>query len=60
MAAGSESIIAGPWLGEVGFELLYWVPFLAWCAERFAISPERWIIVSRGGTASWYGAFSGR
>jgi len=29
VVAGADPIIAGPWLGEVGFELLYWVPFLA-------------------------------
>ena len=34
MVAGGEPIVAGPWLGEVGFELLYWVPFLRWFAER--------------------------
>lgn len=60
MAAGSDVIVAGPWLGEVGFELLYWVPFLAWCAERFAIAPDRWLILSRGGTASWYRRFAAR
>ena len=60
MAAAPGPIIAGPWLGEVGFELLYWVPFLAWCAERFQIAPERWIVVSRGGTASWYRGMASR
>jgi hypothetical protein len=60
MAARGTPIIAGPWLGEVGFELLYWVPFLAWCAERFHIDPERLIVISRGGTASWYAGFANR
>ncbi len=60
MVARPDPIIAGPWLGEVGFELLYWVPFLAWCAERFDVPPERWIIISRGGTASWYRSFASR
>ena len=34
----------GPWLGEVGFELLYWVPFLRWFAGRFECRPRasRW------------------
>jgi hypothetical protein len=27
---GTGDIIAGPWTGEVGFELLYWIPFLNW------------------------------
>jgi hypothetical protein len=58
LASGTDIIVAGPWLGEVGFELLYWVPFLAWFAERFSVSPDRLLIVSRGGTASWYTPFA--
>ena len=58
LAAGGETIVAGPWLGEVGFELLYWRPFLAWFAERFAVPAERLVVVSRGGVASWY-SFAG-
>jgi len=54
MVASGRPIVAGPWLGEVGFELLYWAPFLAWFAERFDVRPERLLVVSRGGTASWY------
>jgi hypothetical protein len=60
MAARRAPIVAGPWLGEVGFELLYWVPFLRWCADRFAIHPDRIIAMSRGGTASWYRPFASR
>ncbi len=60
MVARPDPIVAGPWLGEVGFELLYWVPFLAWCAERFDVAPERWLIISRGGTSSWYRSFASR
>jgi hypothetical protein len=58
IATRTTPIIAGPWLGEVGFELLYWVPFLAWFAERFRIDPERMIIISRGGTGAWYSQFA--
>jgi len=58
LAAGSDTIVAGPWLGEVGFELLYWVPFLHWFAARFHVAPERLMVVSRGGTASWYRPFA--
>lgn len=60
IAAGNRTIVAGPWLGEVGFELLYWVPFLAWFAERFRVDPRRLFVVSRGGTASWYAPFASR
>ena len=41
-----------------GFELLYWVPFLRWFAERFHVAPERLLVVSRGGTAAWYRPFA--
>ena len=55
IAAGNGPIVAGPWLGEVGFELLYWIPFLAWFADRFGVAPERLTVLSRGGTRAWYG-----
>jgi hypothetical protein len=54
IAAGSGPIIAGPWLSEVGYEALYWVPFLRWFADRWGVAASRLIVVSRGGTASWY------
>ncbi len=57
---GDGPIVAGPWLGEVGFELLYWRPFLAWVVEAFAIRPERMTVVSRGGTGGWYAGLAGR
>ena len=60
MAARDAPIVAGPWLGEVGFELLYWVPFLRWCADRLDVDPDRFIVMSRGGTASWYRPFASR
>jgi hypothetical protein len=61
LAAGNQPIVAGPWLGEVGFELLYWIPFLRWFAERYGVSPDRVIAVSRGGgAAAWYGSVAGR
>ena len=58
VAARRETIVAGPWLGEVGFELLYWAPFLAWFAERFDVAPERMVVVSRGDTSRWYAPFA--
>jgi hypothetical protein len=58
IAASGEPIVAGPWLGEVGFELLYWVPFLAWFAQEFDVAPDRVLIISRGGTAAWYRRFA--
>ena len=46
-------VIAGPWTGEVGFEVLYWIPFLNWLVEQ-GLDPRRLVVVSRGGAASWY------
>jgi hypothetical protein len=54
-ADSSLPIIVGPWTGEVGFELLYWIPFLQWATESYPIDRERLIVLSRGGVASWYG-----
>ena len=53
-AAGSRPIIAGPWTSEVGYEALYWLPFLAWAADRYGVRPDRIIALSRGGTQAWY------
>ena len=47
-------VIVGPWTGEVGFELLYWIPFLQWVRETFPIDPSRLVVISRGGVAPWY------
>ena len=55
IAKGDLPIVVGPWTGEVGFELLYWIPFLEWVRTRWRVRPERQVIVSRGGVASWYG-----
>lgn len=49
----SGEVIAGPWTGEVGFEVLYWIPFLNWLVEQ-GLDRRRLVVVSRGGAASWY------
>jgi hypothetical protein len=48
-------IVVGPWTGEVGFELLYWIPFLQWACRHYALDPSRLLVVSRGGVRPWYG-----
>lgn len=60
LARDRRPLVVGPWLGEVGFELLYWVPFVRWFAERYRIDPGRLIAVSRGGAAAWYAPFTVR
>ena len=47
-------IIVGPWLTEAGFELLYWIPFLAWVKSYASLHDDQLIVVSRGGAAPWY------
>jgi hypothetical protein len=52
-------VLVGPWTGEVGFELLYWIPFLTWLATQ-GPAGRRMVIVSRGGAAPWYRHLSSR
>jgi hypothetical protein len=54
VASGHGPIIVGPWLSEVGYEVLYWIPFLRWYCDRYGVDPSRVVVVSRGGVASWY------
>ena len=60
IARGRGPIIAGPWLSEVGFEVLYWIPFLRWFEDRYRIDRGRVIAVSRGGVGDWYGDLAAR
>jgi hypothetical protein len=56
----AETIVAGPWLSEVGFEVLYWLPFLRWVKAAFRVDPSRVVALSRGGVASWYRGIADR
>ena len=49
LAAGTRPIVAGPWLAEVGYEVLYWIPFLRWFQDAFGVPRDRLVVVSRGG-----------
>ena len=42
-------VVVGPWLMEIGFELLYWIPYLRAQLRRLGIPKERVIAISRGG-----------
>lgn len=48
-------ILVGPWRSEVGFEVLYWIPFV----QALGLDPARVIPVTRGGAAIWYGTPAG-
>jgi len=54
LAASSRPILIGPWRSEVGFELLYWIPFLHALRARYKIPAERLIAIGRGGSSAWY------
>ncbi|MDO8732931.1 MAG: hypothetical protein Q7L55_10250 [Actinomycetota bacterium] len=49
IAKSDSPIIVGPWTSELGFELLYWVPFLRWALGNYGIDPGRVVSVTRGG-----------
>jgi hypothetical protein len=51
-------IIVGPWLSEIGFELLYWIPFLRWAVDFAGLHRDDLWIISRGGCRSWYADIS--
>ena len=57
---GDGPIVAGPWCSEVGYEVLYWIPFLRWVMAAYRIPQERVIALSRGGTEAWYAGVAGR
>jgi hypothetical protein len=48
------TLLIGPWVGEVGFELLYWIPFLNWALRDYELDRRRLVVVSRGGARPWY------
>src|SRR5262245_54152257 len=54
VVSGSDPIIVGPWLSEVGYEVLYWIPFVRWVQSQYDIPPDRLVVVTRGCAAAWY------
>lgn len=54
VAAATGPVIAGPWLAEVGYEVLYWIPFLRWFCDAHRISRDRLVVISRGGMETAY------
>jgi hypothetical protein len=47
-------LLVGPFLGEVGFELLYWLPVVRRILAEHAVDPDRVTVLSRGGAGVWY------
>ena len=56
LARSKRPIVLGPFRSEVGFEQLYWVPFLTWALKKYKIGPERCLALSRGGMGLLYPA----
>jgi len=54
LRASEGPVLIGPWVGEVGFELLYWIPFLNWAIKAYGLDRRRLVVVSRGGAGAWY------
>ena len=54
LGRSGRPILIGPWLSEAGFELLYWIPFLAWAKAYGNLDPSQLVVISRGGAGSWY------
>jgi hypothetical protein len=54
LAQARGPIVVGPWLSEVGFELLYWLPLLRWLAANHSWTPDRVTAITRGGAGAWY------
>jgi hypothetical protein len=59
IAKSDRPIVAGPWIGGVGMELLYWIPFLNWLTSEGGVDPARVVAVSRGGADPWYADVAG-
>ena len=53
-ARSDRPVVVGPFLGEVGFEILYWLPMVRWLLGRHGIDRERVTVLTRGGAGAWY------
>jgi hypothetical protein len=53
-ARDGRRLLVGPFLGEVGFELLYWIPVVRRLLAEHGVERDRVTVLARGGAASWY------
>lgn len=54
MARRSEVVWFGPFCGEVGYELSYWIPWIRKFCEDLHLPDSRIGIITRGGAHVWY------
>jgi hypothetical protein len=47
-------LLVGPFLGEVGFELLYWIPVVRRLLAEHGVERDRVTVLTRGGAGAWY------
>ncbi len=57
-ARAGAPLVLGPFLGEIGYELEYWIPFMRRELRRHGIDPGRVTVITRGGAALWYRDFA--
>ena len=57
-ARTGEPLLLGPFLGEIGYELEYWIPFIRRELHRHRISAQQATVMTRGGAALWYRDFA--
>jgi hypothetical protein len=57
-ARRGRRVLVGPFLGEVGYELLYWIPFARRLLAELGIPRERVVTLTRGGAGCWYTDFA--
>jgi hypothetical protein len=59
-AAGARdrTVLLGPFVGEIGYELEYWIPFLRRELRRHGIERDQATVLTRGGAALWYRDFA--
>lgn len=60
LSRDESPIILGPWRSEVGFEALYWLPFVRTLSKRVPKFKERAVVVTRGGAALLYSEMAQR
>ena len=53
-------LVVGPFLGEVGYELLYWRPWVLRLLRSRGVDPERVTVIGRGGSGDWYAEVAAR
>jgi hypothetical protein len=54
-----DRVAVGPWRGEVGAEVVLWLPFLRRVVHDHSIDPDQLVAISRGGVRDWYRGIAG-